>query len=51
MASVGLSAVKGATGNATTYPTYTFDQKNTSNYSKDFFASRFQMQFGLRYSF
>jgi len=51
MASVGLSAVKGATGNATTYPTYTFNQANTSNYSKDFFASRFQMQFGLRYSF
>ena len=51
MASVGLTAVKGATGNATTYPTYTFDQNNTSTYSKDFFASRFQMQFGLRYSF
>ncbi|SEB12580.1 TonB-dependent receptor [Pedobacter hartonius] len=50
-ASVGLSAVKGAAGSATAYPTYTFNQANTSNYSKDFFASRFQMQFGLRYSF
>jgi hypothetical protein len=51
MASVGLSSTTGGAGSATTYPTYTFDQKNTSNYSKDFFASRFQMQFGLRYSF
>ena len=51
MASVGLSTTTGGAGNATTYPTYTFDQKNTSNYSKDFFASRFQMQFGVRYSF
>jgi len=51
MASVGLSSTTGGAGNATTYPTYTFNQANTSNYSKDFFASRFQMQFGLRYSF
>ena len=50
MASVGLKAVSG-TGSATTYPNYTFDAANTSSYSKDFFASRFQMQFGLRYSF
>jgi len=50
MASVGLKAVSG-TGSATTYPNYTFDAGNTSSYSKDFFASRFQMQFGLRYSF
>lgn len=49
MASVGLKA--GAAGSASTYPTYTFDQNNTSTYSKDFFASRYQMQFGLRYSF
>jgi len=49
MASVGLKAV--TAGTPTTYPTYTFDKANTSNYSKDFFASRFQMQFGLRYSF
>lgn len=49
MASVGLKA--GTAGTATTYPTYTFDQKNTSNYAKDFFGSRYQMQFGLRYSF
>jgi len=50
MASVGLKAVAG-TGSATAYPNYTFDKANTSTYSKDFFASRFQMQFGLRYSF
>lgn len=49
MASVGLKP--GAGGSASTYPTYTFDQNNTSSYSKDFFASRYQMQFGLRYSF
>ncbi len=49
MASVGLT--KGTAGTATTYPTYTFNNANTSSYSKDFFASRFQMQFGLRYSF
>ena len=49
MASVGLT--KGTAGTATTYPTYTFNSANTSSYSKDFFASRFQMQFGLRYSF
>jgi hypothetical protein len=51
MASVGLSSITGGAGSATAYPTYTFNQANTSNYSKDFFASRFQMQFGLRYSF
>nr|WP_068891112.1 TonB-dependent receptor [Pedobacter panaciterrae] len=49
MASVGL--VNAKTGSATAYPTYNFDQNNTSTYSKDFFASRYQMQFGLRYSF
>lgn len=49
MASIGLSTA--TAGTPTTYPTYTFNQANTSNYSKDFFASRFQMQFGLRYSF
>lgn len=49
MASVGLTSV--TAGTPTSYPTYTFSQANTSNYSKDFFASRFQMQFGLRYSF
>jgi hypothetical protein len=50
MASVGLKTVSG-TGSATAYPNYTFAQKDTSSYLKDFFASRFQMQFGLRYSF
>jgi len=51
MASVGLSTTTGGAGSPTTYPTYTFSQANTSKYSKDFFASRYQMQFGLRYSF
>jgi hypothetical protein len=51
MASVGLSTTTGGAGSATAYPTYTFSQANTSKYSKDFFASRYQMQFGLRYSF
>lgn len=49
MASIGLKSA--ATGTATTNPQYTFDQANTSTYAKDFFASRYQMQFGLRYSF
>lgn len=49
MASVGIKVDKA--GTATAYPTYSFNKDNTSTYSKDFFASRFQMQFGLRYSF
>jgi len=49
MASVGLKAV--TAGTPTSYPIYTYDVNNTSTYAKDFFASRFQMQFGLRYSF
>jgi len=49
MASVGLKVEKA--GTATTYPTYSFDQKNVTSYAKDFFASRYQMQLGLRYSF
>lgn len=48
MGSVGLT--KATTGSATAYPTYTFSNPGAS-YSKDFFASRWQMQFGLRYSF
>jgi hypothetical protein len=51
MASVGLATTTGGAGSPTAYPTYTFNQANTSKYSKDFFASRYQMQFGLRYSF
>ncbi len=47
--SVGLTPV--AAGSATTYPLYTFNQDDVTNYSRDFFASRWQMQFGLRYSF
>ena len=38
-------------GTATQYPTYSFNGNSTTNYAKDFFASRWQMQFGLRYSF
>ncbi|PYF72470.1 TonB-dependent receptor [Pedobacter nutrimenti] len=49
MASIGLINAKA--GSATAYPTYNFDNNSTSTYSKDFFASRFQMQFGLRYTF
>ncbi|MCW3462768.1 TonB-dependent receptor [Chitinophaga nivalis] len=46
-ASVGLTAAgKPVNG----YPTYTFTNPGTP-YSKDFFASRSQMQLGLRYSF
>ncbi|QDW27925.1 TonB-dependent receptor [Pedobacter sp. KBS0701] len=56
MASIGLTQAKDAagkvlTGSPTTYPTYTFSQAGVSSYSKDFFASRYQMQLGLRYSF
>eukprot|EP01133_Synstelium_polycarpum_P003079 gene3079-3529_t len=46
MASVGLINAKA--GSATAYPTYNFDSNSTSTYSKDFFASRFQMQFDNR---
>ncbi len=47
--SVGLKLA--TAGTATTYPQYTFSQGNVTSYSKDLFASRWQMQFGLRYSF
>ncbi|PJJ79991.1 TonB-dependent receptor [Mucilaginibacter auburnensis] len=47
--SVGLKLA--TAGTATTNPIYTFAQKDVTSYSKDFFASRWQMQFGLRYSF
>ena len=46
-ASVGLATVKA--GTATAYPVYTW--ANPQAYSIDFFASRYQMQAGLRYSF
>ncbi|PLW91394.1 TonB-dependent receptor [Mucilaginibacter sp.] len=53
-ASVGLTPVKAGTpsfGNAaTTYPKYTFADPGLP-YSVDLFASRWQMQFGLRYAF
>lgn len=52
--SIGLTPAKGGTpsfGNAaTTYPKYTFADPGLP-YSVDLFASRWQMQFGLRYAF
>lgn len=48
MASVGLKTA--TAGTATTNPVYTWTNPGTP-YSKDFFASRHQMQLGLRYSF
>lgn len=52
--SVGLSRVTAATPSfanaATTYPVYTFRDPGVP-YAVDPFASRWQMQFGLRYSF
>ncbi|NHA04823.1 TonB-dependent receptor [Mucilaginibacter sp. HC2] len=51
--SIGLTAVKAGTpsfGNVpTTYPKYTFQDPGVP-YSVDLFASRWQMQFGVRYS-
>jgi len=47
--SVGLKQETGGTSD--TYPVYSFNPDNVTSYSKDFFASRWQMQFGLRYSF
>lgn len=49
MQSIGLSKPV-TNGSPTAYPTYTWSDPGTP-YSKDFFASRWQMQFGLRYSF
>lgn len=46
--SVGLKLVKA--GSPTAYPVYTWSDPGQP-YSIDYFASRFQMQFGLRYSF
>lgn len=48
MGSVGLTKV--SSGSATAYPIYTWS-KPVAPYSKDLFASRWQMQFGLRYTF
>ncbi|WP_118976956.1 TonB-dependent receptor [Taibaiella koreensis] len=48
MASVGLKQTKA--GSPTAYPVYTWSDPGMP-YSIDYFASRFQMQFGLRYSF
>lgn len=49
-ASVGLKQVSKPANVATDYPVYTWSDPG-SPYSKDFFASRHQMQLGLRYSF
>lgn len=47
-ASVGLKTAKA--GTTSDYPVYTFSNPGIP-YSTDFFASRYQMQFGLRYTF
>lgn len=51
--SIGLTPAKGGTPSfanaATTYPKYTFQDPGLP-YSVDLFASRWQMQFGIRYS-
>lgn len=47
MASVGLKQVKAST--PTSYPVYTWSDPGRP-YAIDYFGSRFQMQFGLRYS-
>jgi hypothetical protein len=53
-ANIGLTPVKAGTPTfpnaATTYPKYTFADPGLP-YSVDLFASRWQMQFGLRYAF
>lgn len=49
-ADIGLGSPSTA-GNATTYPKYDNWKQPAVPYSIDFFASRFQMQAGLRYSF
>jgi Carboxypeptidase regulatory-like domain len=49
MASMGIKVA--TAGTPTAYPVYTFAQKDVTSYSKDFFASRYQMQLGARYSF
>ena len=52
--SIGLAAKSGGTpaftAASTTYPKYTFTDPGVP-YSVDLFASRWQMQFGLRYAF
>jgi hypothetical protein len=48
MASIGLKSKQA--GGPTSYPVYTWTDPGTP-YSIDYFGSRFQMQFGLRYSF
>jgi hypothetical protein len=52
--SIGLTPVKAGTpafsGVSTTYPKYTFQDPGVP-YSVDLFTSRWQMQFGVRYSF
>ncbi|WP_225859937.1 TonB-dependent receptor [Chitinophaga pendula] len=49
-ASIGLKSKTPAPAGSNAYPTYTWSDPGTP-YSKDFFASRHQMQLGLRYSF
>ena len=49
--SVGLTKTGNLGGVATGDPIYTFKTPTTTPYVVDQFASRFQAQFGLRYSF
>lgn len=46
---VGLKLEKA--GTETLYPQYSFNKDNVTDYSIDFFSSRWQMQFGIRYTF
>ena len=50
-ASVGLTKVGNLGGVATGDPIYTYKAPTTTPYTVDQFASRFQAQFGVRYSF
>ncbi|MCV9929357.1 carboxypeptidase regulatory-like domain-containing protein [Flavobacterium sp. LS1R49] len=49
--SVGLTKSGNIGGAATGDPTYTFSKPTTTPYTIDQFASRFQAQFGVRYTF
>ncbi|WP_293872131.1 carboxypeptidase regulatory-like domain-containing protein [Flavobacterium sp.] len=50
-ASIGLTKSGNLGGVATADPTYTFSKPTSAPYVVDQFASRFQAQFGIRYSF
>ncbi|WP_300596222.1 TonB-dependent receptor [Niabella sp.] len=50
-ADIGVVNFKAPAAAAANYSNYNWVQPTTGLYSKDFFASRWQMQLGLRYSF